>query len=122
MLLVISISCVIWPAGKNSSGPFGALSVKGRSSNICDEGISAQSLKGRPAALAALEVVRSGKAAGPLVAKMDRLSRSVVDGAGFDRAGRPRRLGVAFRRPRHRYEHSGPRDGGQHHHRWDAAT
>jgi DNA invertase Pin-like site-specific DNA recombinase len=36
-----------------------------------------------PAALAALEAVRSGQAAGLLVAKMDRLSRSVVDGAGL---------------------------------------
>jgi DNA invertase Pin-like site-specific DNA recombinase len=49
----------------------------------CDEGISAKSLKGRPAALAALEAVRAGRAAGLLVAKMDRLSRSVVDGAGL---------------------------------------
>jgi DNA invertase Pin-like site-specific DNA recombinase len=49
----------------------------------CDEGISAKSLRGRPAALAALEAVRAGSAAGLLVAKMDRLSRSVVDGAGL---------------------------------------
>ncbi len=49
----------------------------------CDEGISAKSLKGRPGALAALDAVRSGKAAGLLVAKMDRLSRSVVDGASL---------------------------------------
>jgi DNA invertase Pin-like site-specific DNA recombinase len=43
----------------------------------------------RPAALAALEAVRGGKATGLLVAKMDRLSRSVVDGAGvMERAGR----------------------------------
>ena len=55
----------------------------------CDEGISAKSLRGRPAALAALDAVRAGKAAGLLVAKMDRLSRSVVDGAGLmERAGR----------------------------------
>jgi DNA invertase Pin-like site-specific DNA recombinase len=55
----------------------------------CDEGISAKSLKGRPAALAALEAVCTGKAAGLLVAKMDRLSRSVVDGAGLmERAAR----------------------------------
>ena len=55
----------------------------------CDEGISAKSLKGRPAALAALEAVRAGSAAGVLVAKMDRLSRSVVDGAGLmERAAR----------------------------------
>ena len=31
MLLMISISCAIWVGGKNSSGPFGALSVKGGS-------------------------------------------------------------------------------------------
>ena len=37
-----------------------------------DEGISAKSLTGRPAALAALEAVRAGQAAGLLVAKMDR--------------------------------------------------
>ena len=49
----------------------------------CDEGVSAKSLKGRPAALAALEAVRAGKAGELLVAKMDRLSRSVVDGAGL---------------------------------------
>ena len=55
----------------------------------CDEGISAKSLKGRPAALAALEAVQTGTAAGLLVAKMDRLSRSVVDGAGLmEQAGR----------------------------------
>ena len=55
----------------------------------CDEGISAKSLKGRPAALAALEAVCGGKAGGLLVAKMDRLSRSVVDGAGLmERAAR----------------------------------
>ena len=55
----------------------------------CDEGISAKSLKGRPAALAALGAVRTGEAAGLLVAKMDRLSRSVVDGAGLmEQAGR----------------------------------
>ena len=55
----------------------------------CDEGISAKSLTGRPAALAALEAVSGGKAGGLLVAKMDRLSRSVVDGAGLmERAAR----------------------------------
>ena len=55
----------------------------------CDEGISAKSLRGRPAALAALDAVCSGEAGGLLVAKMDRLSRSVVDGAGLmERAAR----------------------------------
>lgn len=49
----------------------------------CDEGISAKSLTGRHGAQAALSAVRSGKASGLLVAKMDRLSRSVVDGAGL---------------------------------------
>lgn len=54
----------------------------------CDEGISAKSLTCRPDAQAALSAVRSGKAAGLLVAKMDRLSRSVVDGAGLMEAAR----------------------------------
>lgn len=48
-----------------------------------DDGISAKSLTGRPGALAALDAVRSGQAAGLLVSKMDRLSRSVVDGASL---------------------------------------
>jgi len=50
---------------------------------FCDQGISAKSLSGRPGALAALSAVRGRNAAGLLVAKMDRLSRSVVDGAGL---------------------------------------
>src|SRR6516225_5536070 len=37
----------------------------------CDEGISAKSLKGRPAALAALGAVRTGGAAGWLVPKWE---------------------------------------------------
>ena len=42
---------------------------------------------------------------------MDRLSRSVVDGAGLmERAGRVG-VGVALRRPRYRYEHPRRRDG-----------
>lgn len=55
---------------------------------FCDEGISAKSLSGRPCALAALVAVRDRKGAGLLVAKMDRLSRSVVDGAGLMEAAR----------------------------------
>ena len=54
-----------------------------------DEGISAKSLNGRPGALAAIKDVRNGGAEGLLVAKLDRLSRSVLDGAGFmEQAGR----------------------------------
>ena len=49
----------------------------------CDEGISAKSLNGRPGALAAIKDVRNGRAEGLLVAKLDRLSRSVLDGAGL---------------------------------------
>ncbi len=55
---------------------------------FCDEGVSAKSLTGRPGAQAALAAVRAAKAAGLLVAKMDRLSRSVVDGAGLMEAAR----------------------------------
>ena len=55
----------------------------------CDEGISAKSLNGRPGALAAIKAVRNGRAEGLLVAKLDRLSRSVLDGAGLmEQAGR----------------------------------
>ena len=44
---------------------------------------------GPPSRFAVLGAVRGGKAAGLLVAKMDRLSRSVVDGAGLmERAAR----------------------------------
>ncbi|MGO9351302.1 MAG: recombinase family protein [Mycobacterium sp.] len=55
---------------------------------FCDEGISAKRLDSRPGALAALAAVRQGRAAGLLVAKMDRLSRSVVDGAGLMESAR----------------------------------
>jgi DNA invertase Pin-like site-specific DNA recombinase len=50
--------------------------------------ISAKSLSGRPGALAALSAVRDHRVSGLLVAKMDRLSRSVVDGAGLMEAAR----------------------------------
>jgi len=50
---------------------------------FADEGISGRTLSRRPGALAALEAVRSGQAAGLLVAKLDRLSRSVQDFAGL---------------------------------------
>ena len=77
----------------------------------CDEGISAKSLRGRPAALAALDAVRAGKAAGLLVAKMDRLSRSVVDGAGLmERAGRRGGRCTSPTLNRHQYSRRG--DGG----------
>jgi DNA invertase Pin-like site-specific DNA recombinase len=53
-----------------------------------DDGVSAKNLTGRPGAQAALAAVRAGDAAGLLVAKMDRLSRSVVDGASLMEAAR----------------------------------
>jgi DNA invertase Pin-like site-specific DNA recombinase len=62
----------------------------------CDEGISAKSLTGRHGAQAALSAVRPGKASGLLVAKMDRLSRSVVDGAGLMEAARPEGWALHF--------------------------
>ena len=62
----------------------------------CDEGVSAKRLTGRPGARAALEAVRAGKAEGLLVAKMDRLSRSVVDGAGLMEAARLEGLALHF--------------------------
>ena len=48
-----------------------------------DAGASGRSLKGRPGLAVALEKLRSGKADGLLVAKLDRLSRSLVDFAGL---------------------------------------
>ncbi|TSE01966.1 resolvase [Skermania sp. ID1734] len=46
---------------------------------FADPGISGKSLENRPGALAAIEAVRSGKARGLIVARLDRLSRSVPD-------------------------------------------
>jgi DNA invertase Pin-like site-specific DNA recombinase len=50
--------------------------------------VSAKNLTGRPGAKAALAAVRAGEAAGLLVVKMDRLRRSVADGAGLMEAAR----------------------------------
>ena len=44
-----------------------------------DEGVSAKSTKNRPALAHALEALEAGEAAGLIVAKLDRLSRSVRD-------------------------------------------
>jgi len=46
-----------------------------------DEGISAKTLSARPSALAAIAAVEARHAAGLVVAKLDRLSRSVKDAA-----------------------------------------
>jgi len=83
----------------------------------CDEGISAKSLNGRPEALAALEAVRSGQAAGLLVVKMDRLSRSVVDGAGLMEYARHEGWALRRRSPTHggaAANANAPRAGGSH--------
>lgn len=48
-----------------------------------DAGASAKSLSGRPALRDALAAIESGQAAGLIVSKLDRLSRSVVDAAGL---------------------------------------
>lgn len=48
-----------------------------------DAGASGKSLKGRPELAEALEGVRAGRASGLVVAKLDRLSRSVLDFAGL---------------------------------------
>lgn len=54
-----------------------------------DEGISAKRMDNRPGLLAALEVLDGGQAAHLVVAKLDRLSRSVHDFTGMvDRAER----------------------------------
>jgi DNA invertase Pin-like site-specific DNA recombinase len=54
-----------------------------------DAGRSGKSIDGRPALAEALAAVEDGTAAALIVAKLDRLSRSVQDAAGLlDRAGR----------------------------------
>lgn len=54
-----------------------------------DAGASGKSLDGRPALAEALAAVESGRAASLVVAKLDRLSRSVHDAAGLlDRASK----------------------------------
>jgi DNA invertase Pin-like site-specific DNA recombinase len=54
-----------------------------------DAGASGKSITGRPALSEALDVLDNGQAAALVVAKLDRLSRSVHDAAGLlERAGR----------------------------------
>lgn len=48
-----------------------------------DAAASGKSLKGRDALLAALETVETGRADALVVAKLDRLSRSLLDFAGL---------------------------------------
>jgi DNA invertase Pin-like site-specific DNA recombinase len=48
-----------------------------------DAGVSGKSLSGRPALLDALDAVRGRRAAALVVAKLDRLSRSLLDFAGL---------------------------------------
>jgi DNA invertase Pin-like site-specific DNA recombinase len=48
-----------------------------------DAGASGKSMNGRPELAKALDEVRQGRAAGIVVAKLDRLSRSVLDFAGL---------------------------------------
>ena len=48
-----------------------------------DAGASGKSLNGRPGLAAALEAVEAGEASGLVVAKLDRLSRSLLDFAGL---------------------------------------
>ena len=48
-----------------------------------DAGASGKSLNGRPGLAAALAAVEAGEAAGLVVAKLDRLSRSLLDFAGL---------------------------------------
>jgi DNA invertase Pin-like site-specific DNA recombinase len=59
-----------------------------------DAGASGKSLQGRPALQAALDTVESGAASALVVAKLDRLSRSILDFAGL--MERSRRKGWAL--------------------------
>lgn len=59
-----------------------------------DEGISAKTIENRPGLVAALDVLDQGGAASLVVAKLDRLSRSVHDFTGL--VDRAQRLGWAM--------------------------
>jgi DNA invertase Pin-like site-specific DNA recombinase len=61
---------------------------------IEDAGVSGKSMAGRPGLQAALEAVESGEADGIVVAKLDRLSRSLLDFASL--MERSRRKGWAI--------------------------
>src|SRR5215217_5140315 len=55
-----------------------------------DAGASGKTLTGRPGLLAAVEAVESGRADGLAVAKLDRLSRSLLDFAALMERSRKR--------------------------------
>lgn len=55
-----------------------------------DAGASGKSLSGRPGLMAALETVENGEAEALVVAKLDRLSRSLLDFAGLMERARKR--------------------------------
>ena len=59
-----------------------------------DNGASAKSLKGRPGLTAALQVLANGDAAALVVAKLDRLARSVHDFAGLVRVAEREGWGI----------------------------
>jgi DNA invertase Pin-like site-specific DNA recombinase len=59
-----------------------------------DAGISGKTMANRPGLLAALEAIESGRASGLVVAKLDRLSRSLLDFAAL--MERSRRRGWAL--------------------------
>lgn len=62
---------------------------------ICeDAGASGKSLTGRPGLVSALDAVESGEAASLVVAKLDRLSRSLMDFAGLMDRSRRRGWGL----------------------------
>ena len=71
-----------------------------------DEGISGgKGVEHRPGLAAAIEAVESGRAAGLLAAKLDRVSRSVLDTASPHGAGAARWLGAGHLRSGDRHEH-----------------
>jgi DNA invertase Pin-like site-specific DNA recombinase len=59
-----------------------------------DDGVSAKTLKGRPGLTDALEVLASGEASALVVAKLDRLARSVHDFAGLVRVAEREGWGI----------------------------
>ena len=71
-----------------------------------DDGASAKALSGRPGLSQALHALANGDAAALVVAKLDRLARSVHDFAGLVRGAEPRGVGHRGTRPWSRHDHA----------------
>ena len=82
---------------------------------IHTDAVSGKSVANRPGLAAALTAVETGAAAGIVVAKLDRLSRSLADFASLMARAQAGRLEPRRPRPRHRPGIRGRRVHGQRH-------